>query len=268
MSDVNQDPVSLEGAIIDCVGADPNGLATERICKLLRKTPQDLGDVFERLIFRKKLLGFAGLWFSPSAFEIASTRFLGALSQLHTVDPGVAQFNPNQVAHSAGLSWSGKSLDRIVQHLIQSGDIQGDLNGIFQKGFLLSLNDRQRALLTRVLEVLESEAINTPSPFNIAQTLGIPIQAIEEIFKLGIRAGEVVQISDVVFYTPKQLNQIKQQMLDVVGSEPFASNDLRNALGSTRKYIQPILDYFDAIGLTQKRGQLRVLLAQDGLEEG
>ena len=37
----------IEDTILQMVSDDANGVTTERICRFTRKTPQELGDIFE-----------------------------------------------------------------------------------------------------------------------------------------------------------------------------------------------------------------------------
>ena len=247
----------IETTILEMVSDDPNGVTTERICRFTKKTPQELGDVFEHLLDSGTLLGFAGVWMTPSGFETGKARMVEALRELHAAMPTEAAISPKVVIKAAELKWDGKPLDRILSKLVTDNTIDQFPNGISLKEFILELTPRQRALINRVVELIEKEVIDTPSPQLIAQELGIPRQAVEEILRLGIRSGELIQVSDVVFYTPKQIDLLKAQ---IASNAPFTSNHLRDVLQTTRKYILPLLDYLDAIGFTEKQGTQRVLL--------
>ena len=250
----------LESTILDIVSKEPNGVTTERICRFTRKTPQELGDIFERLLAQTKLLGFAGLWMSQQNYEEGKGRIVAALKELHEANPTEADISPLRAAKAAELKWDGKPLERIITKLAAEGVIGVSLRGISLKDFTLELTPRQTSLMERVIEVIEAEAVSPPNPHTIAQTLGIPRQAVEEILRLGLRSGAVLQVSDVVFYTPLQIENLKKQLIAATNNQPFTSNDLRDTLKTTRKYVLPLLDYFDEIGFTVKRGTHRVIL--------
>lgn len=250
----------LERTILEIVSNEPNGVTTERICRFTRKTPQELGDIFERLLAQSKILGFAGLWMSEASYEEGKARIVAALKELHEANPTEADTAPSLAAKAAELKWDGKPLDRLVTKLASEGVIAVSPRGISLKDFTLELTPRQKALMDRVIESIEADPISPPNPHTIAQTLGIPRQAIEEILRLGLRSGAVVQVSDVVFYTPKQIESLKQELIAATNGQPFTSNELRDTLKTTRKYVLPLLDYFDEIGFTVKRGTHRVFL--------
>src|SRR5476649_2684569 len=109
--------MQTESEILKIIGDDPNGVTTNRISKTLRMTPQELGDVFERLLSDKRILGFAGLWMSQAGFDEGAKRFIGGLQELHDADPGNQAIEPARAVKADELKWEGKPLDRVVTKL-------------------------------------------------------------------------------------------------------------------------------------------------------
>ncbi len=249
----------LVGAVREAVGDMPDGMPTEEVCRLLGKSPQALGETFESLTKAGELRGFAGLWLSPPGFEEGVRRFLAALAALHEENPTQAHVPRERVVQKANLAWSGKPLDRILAALGAEGRLEVVGTGVRDPAFRVRLSPRQRTLLDRVVEALERETVNTPTPHDISQTLVIPPQAVEEILKLGVQAGEVVSVSDVVYYTPQQLEALKARIRQIAGGKPFPASALRDALGTTRKYVIPLLEYLDAVRFTTRVGDNRMV---------
>jgi len=240
--------MSFESDILKAVGDDPNGVSTNQICRLLRNTPQELGAAFEMLRGSGKLVGFAGLWLSPTAFVLGVRRFMEALHEHHEKSPTQAFVPAEQIAQSAGLQWEGKPLDRIVARLESGKELVVGATGVRSGSVSLQLTPRQRALLNRVVGALELEPVNTPTPHQISQLFGIPREAVEEILKLGTQAGEIVQVDEAVFYTPQQIEDLKTTIVRLTVSGAFSTKDLKEKLNTSRKYIEPLLNYFDSIG--------------------
>src|SRR5256714_5022836 len=105
-------------AILNVLGENPNGIATEEICRLLGRTPQQLGDTFERLSKQGSALGFGGVWFTKSGFNEGREQFLNALQKLHEQNPMLAAIPREKVAEAGGLKWAGKPFDRIIAAMV------------------------------------------------------------------------------------------------------------------------------------------------------
>lgn len=247
----------IESEIVTLVGDDPNGIQTSRLCNALARSPQDLGDVLEALKGEGKLLGFAGLWISPRGFETGKRLLMHALQSHHELNPAVEAFRPQEIVSAAGLKWDGKPLSRILTSFAADAPIEYRDGGLCLRTFRLTLSPRKQALLNRILAELEREPVSTPPPIAIAKALGIPIQAVQEVLRLAEKRLDVIEVASNVYYTPAQLSSLKQLVETFAKGKPFSTTELRDELNTTRKYVQPLLDYFDSIGFTEKSGDRR-----------
>lgn len=246
-----------EDAILAVLEGKVEGVSTEEVCRRLGQTPQSLGDDFERLSRSGKVKGFAGLWFTTSAFGEAANRFLNGLLEAHAATPSQATTTRERALAAAGLKWQGKPLDRIISALVAEGRLHAHGTALKHPEFQVQLAPKVRAFLDRVLEALRAEPVNAPNPHQLAQQLHVPIQAVEEILKIGVQAGEVVRLDDVVYYATDQLTTLKQRVAVFVGTRPFTAAELRDHLGTTRKYIIPLLEHLDSIRFTTRTGDTR-----------
>ncbi len=244
-------------AILQAVGEGPDGLMTEEICRLLGKSSQALGSTFETLSAEGKIHGFAGRWISLRGFELGIEKMQEALSELHRLNPKQALHPREKAMAMAGLAWSGKPLDRILSRLAEARVLVVEGTGVRDAAFSIQLTDKQRLFLDRVKEGLESAGVNVPFPSDIARSLSVPPQAVDEILKLGIEAREIVRVEEGIFYTSGQLEGFRARLQAL--SSPFAASDFRDAIGSSRKFVIPLLEYFDATGFTLRQGDKRVV---------
>ena len=76
-----------------------------------------------------------------------------------------------------------------------------------------------------------------------------------EVAHLKTRQGELVRINADLAYLPEQVEQLKEVIRGL--QSEFTVADFRDAVGLSRKYAVPILEWADAEGLTARRGDLR-----------
>lgn len=85
-----------------------------------------------------------------------------------------------------------------------------------------------------------------------ASELGLAPEAIH----LLVRAGELVRVGSDFVFLPAQIDNI----VAAIGAldQPFAVGDAKAALGLSRKYVMPILEWLDSNNYTSRRGDFRV----------
>jgi selenocysteine-specific elongation factor len=88
------------------------------------------------------------------------------------------------------------------------------------------------------------------------------VQAVDEILRLGVEAGDVIRVAAGVYFSPRQVEALKEQIHAIFGEKPFTAAQFRDAVGTTRKYAIPLLEYFDSVRFTTRTGDLRAVNRQ------
>lgn len=250
-------------SIVSLVASAASGLENEELCRRLGRTAQSLGDELEVLKSRGELIGFAGLWFTRETFELATARLLQALLELHGDMPMKSMVPRERAIEKSKLSWIGKPLDRILAHLAGQSRIRLDGTLIAHSDFRVQLNARQRELLDRAIEALLSFGVNPPGERGLAEALGVPVQAVSEIIRLGLETQALTRIAEGYVLPQPTLESVKVQIVELAKEGPFTSSRFRDALQTSRKFAIPLLEYFDSIRFTRRAGDMRVLEARD-----
>ncbi|MFQ3667275.1 MAG: selenocysteine-specific translation elongation factor [Fimbriimonadaceae bacterium] len=246
-----------DAAIVEMLADALDGLPTEEIARRLGQSTTFLGPVFEKLLASGKVLGFAGRWYDRSAFAAAEARFLEALAAMHERSPTQAGHPRERVVDRAGLQWSGKPLDRILSRLAQEGKVAVQGTSVRLAGFRVALTERQRALLDRVAAEIEADGWSPAGPQAIADRIRVPVQAVEEIVRLGVEAGDLCRIADGYVLLAAQIAGLRDQLVATFGDRPFTAGEFRDAFGTSRKYAIPLLEYLDSQGVTLRQGDVR-----------
>lgn len=248
---------SDEQAILAVVQSSHTGVDTEEVCRRVGKSPQALGDAFERLRLEGAILGFAGRWVTEQVCGELVDSLTQALQALHGKLPTKAFHSREVVCSEAGLNWTGKPLDRLLAKMVADGVLRASGSGIAVAGHQVSLSPRQAATLKRVLEELEQAGANVPSSAEVARGLGVPPQTVDELLRLGQEAGYVIRVAEGIFYGSAQLQRLLQNARQALGEEPFSASQFREALQTSRKYAIPLLEYLDSRRVTVRQGEVR-----------
>lgn len=165
-------------------------------------------------------------------------------------------------------SASGEQLaDDVFQHAISELTSEGrieDRGGILRlPGFdpLASLTERQRRL-AKDMERAFLDGGMAPPAFD--RVVGRDKSKLE-IFKLLCDTGRLVRLrtqdrqANIVFHADVLDDMINKVKAHFSYPRKFAVKDVRDLLGSTRKYTVPLVEHLDAAGVTIRMGDLRQL---------
>ena len=136
---------------------------------------------------------------------------------------------------------------------------------------LATLDDRERAALPSDLDVRAGRvfaagaadpladhpwiAALAARPFDPPPPDGVPREEVREL----VRRGLVVE-SDGLWFAPSAIDEAARVVagLLVASPEGVTVAQVRDALGTTRKYLLPLLGHLDRTGVTRRRGEVRI----------
>ena len=110
------------------------------------------------------------------------------------------------------------------------------------------------------LGLLRRDGIEPRSPVAVAERLGVsPKEATASLDRL-VAAGHAVRLSREVYYASDRLEEARSRALALARSRGRLSlPELRDALGTSRKYAQALLEHLDASKITVRQGDSHVL---------
>jgi selenocysteine-specific elongation factor len=111
-----------------------------------------------------------------------------------------------------------------------------------------------------VLAALSKEPFQPPSPAEIAALLRLPEKRLRALLELLIDRGEVHRVNPEILMTRASFDRARAAVVENCqknGSLDIPS--LRDVLGTSRKYLIPLLEHLDASGVTLRQGGNRVL---------
>lgn len=117
--------------------------------------------------------------------------------------------------------------------------------------------DDQR-LLAAVLEAYRGDALAPQRPEDLAAALGERDKRVAPLLRLLIDRGDLVALSDAMVMHRDAIAAAAAVVRELFDrSDRFTTAEFRDALGVSRKYVIPLLDYFDRIRLTVRHGSVR-----------
>jgi selenocysteine-specific elongation factor len=178
---------------------------------------------------------------------------LAAYHQEHPLRPGLEIGDARIELAERSSRFSDPGLgDALIAHLARSGQVVREGTTLRLPTHGTSTAGREDA--DRLVAVVEGAEPTPPSVKELtAQGFG------PELIKAVCTDGRLVRISPEVVVTPAFLARAEAVVRERGGAPGVTVSAFREALGTSRKYALPILEYFDARGFTRRQGDYRVL---------
>jgi selenocysteine-specific elongation factor len=141
-------------------------------------------------------------------------------------------------------------LDR--QLLVKVGDRVG------LPGQRASLTKQQQQILAKLLDACRQGGLGPPLVADFSRDAHLPIKDVELLARVAVEDDLLVRVGDGFFADPQALGDAARRTADHLHAHgPATVAQLRDLWGVSRKYAVPLCEYFDAIGVTRRSGDLR-----------
>ena len=181
---------------------------------------------------------------------------VAALREFHQANPARVGIDANELREQVGAD--APVFDLATEKLLADGAAtrRGAVLGLADLAPKISDEDRQ--LCDKIEAALLAAQLAAPSPAELADALGASLDRVEEMIRALVDRQAAVRLDRKVVLHAEAIASARQVVLELFGKATgFSTMEFRDALGVSRKYAVPLLDYFDSIKLTVRSGNRR-----------
>jgi selenocysteine-specific elongation factor len=149
----------------------------------------------------------------------------------------------------------------LLEEAGRRGELELKPGGLVARaGRRAKLDDATRALCERVRAALEQGAFQPPAPEELAAKLGARAADLTRALEALADEGLVIDVGKGHYFAAARIEEARAAIVENCGRHGHLEiPELRDRLSTTRKWLIPLLEYFDVQGLTLRQGANRVL---------
>ena len=122
------------------------------------------------------------------------------------------------------------------------------------------LSANQQKLLGVLIERFAQAGLQAPMLPDLQKEFVPHAKEMEKLLQLGVADGSLVRISKELFLHLRSEQEIQLRLANELAvRHTMTVSDIREFLGTSRKYAIPLCEYLDSIGLTVRDGDRRSL---------
>jgi selenocysteine-specific elongation factor len=190
-------------------------------------------------------------------------RILTVLGRLHEAAPLVTWHDRHKVQAQLDYVGDDALVHAAVERLLMKKRILGDLRRIARADFKPKLSASLRKLKDKVVAAYQEAGFQPPDPSSFANQAGGNAASLKDLFDVCVAEGFLVKVSEGIYLHTDMEARMRERVRDKLasGGQGATVAEIRDLLGTTRKFAVPFCEYLDGIGLTRRQGDMRVLMA-------
>jgi selenocysteine-specific elongation factor len=158
-----------------------------------------------------------------------------------------------------GLQGS-KLFNLTINQMIKDKEIVSEENTVRLTSHTVSLGVDQADIRKRILDVYRKNGLTPPYFKELSKTINVESSRAKDVLMFLMDEGLIVKVKEDLYFHAKAVEDLQQRLVDyLVSHKEMSTPQFKEMTGVSRKYLIPLIEYFDAQNVTIRIGDIRKL---------
>jgi selenocysteine-specific elongation factor len=187
-------------------------------------------------------------------------RILTVLAKLHADFPLLTAHDRQKVQAQLDYIGDDALIHAAIERLLKMKQLTGDQRRIARADFKPKLSANLRKLKDKVVAAYLEAQFQPPDAASFANQAGGNAANLKDLYEVCIAEGLLVHVADEIYLHADVEAEMRRRVRERLQPGAGATvAEIRDLLGTTRKFAVPLCEYLDRVGVTRREGDLRYL---------
>ncbi len=239
------------------------GLALRKLSGYANIPPTALSATVAELLSRQKAIEFdreAKQVIDGELYDHLKEKIVMALERYHAENPLKPGIPKEELKSKLPPEVDGKLFNDLLSGLMERKTLVQEKDKLRLSGHQVALQGRQRELEEEIKEIMHQGGLTPPSVKELCERLGASEKELKEILSLLSNQGKLIKLKEGIYFHRDPLNELRERLVSFLKERvKISTQDFKSLTGVSRKYTIPLAEYFDAIKVTIRVGDDRIL---------
>jgi selenocysteine-specific elongation factor len=243
--------------------ADVAGVTFSDLIIMTNLPEKKLGAITQQLSSTRDIIQIdkdTRLFVHKSVFDALQEKTTSALDKYHQKNPLKAGMSKEELKSKFPLQAADKLFGAVMNQMLKANTIVQESDVVKLAGHKVSLGFDQESIKKKVLDIYQKSGLTPPYFKEVTKTLDVDPAVAKDVLMLLVNEGTMVKAKEELFFHAEPYEDLKKRLVDfLAANEEITTPQFKEMTGASRKYIIPLLEYFDAKNVTIRVGDSRKL---------
>ncbi len=240
------------------------GLAFQELMNRVAVSPDEIQRIVKKMTEQGDLL-----LVDPERLKVIDIRqyqqlkemTLAQLKEFHRRYPMRSGLAKEELRTKLPAEVDVKLFQILIHDLFQSSGVVLEKDKLRLPGHLVSSVD-EKGLVKKVEEAVMNGKLQPPSPRELAESWSDEEEEVRTVFEHLVHEGILVKVKNGIYFHRVHFENLKEELINYLKQhKEITTPQFKEITGASRKYVIPLIEYFDQIKLTLRLGEKRILRA-------
>ena len=251
----------LSAAAVGLLAARGLPMTSAEVASALGVERASVADVLNRADLARLKVGGDTAYLAPGALEALLGEVEAQLVAFHAENPAATGIATSALRDRVDRRLDPRAFDALLGLATERGVAAVEAGQVRHPKAAIGALAAEQDAATSLLAVVEREGLEPGTVAEQATEAGVDVGLARKVLGQLASQGAVVRIGSELHFSAGAVQGARAALVAALESAPGGATaaELRDALGVSRKYAIPLLEYFDAQGLTRREGDVRLL---------
>jgi selenocysteine-specific elongation factor len=194
-----------------------------------------------------------------SLFRRVLQTALSELGRFHQSNPLKAGMTRNELGSKIKKLLPKDMAPLFIEQAVKAGLLAAPASGLVSSAdFAVRLTATDQARVSELKQALDTADLMPPSVEELAGQLSMSSKECRVLLTYLVDTGHALCLAGGIFFSVDRVRQARRKLAGLLKERRgLTVSEIREPFDSTRKYVVPLLAYFDSRGWTRREGDLR-----------
>ncbi len=185
---------------------------------------------------------------------------LGCLEAYHEANPLKAGMSKEELKSKLPPFLGPKLYNLLLGQTSKEGAIVAEEDLIRLAAHRISLEEDQADIRNRILDAYRKSGLQPPYFNDLCDQMNISENRAKEVLMLLVNEGTIVKIKEDLYFDAGAVDALKERLVSFLTENgEIATPQFKEMTGVSRKFVIPLIEYFDSKNVTIRIGDIRKL---------
>ena len=200
------------------------------------------------------------IYIHQSTFNTLQQKSAEYLAKYHEINPLKAGMSKEELRSKFPRLSNSKLFNQVLNQMIKSKQIVQEENTVRLESHRVSLGVDQADVREKILTAYQKGRLQPPYFREVVKTLNTDPKRTKEVLMHLVEEGQIVKTKEDLYFHAKAVDELKTRLVDFLKSHgEITTPQFKEMTGASRKYVIPLIEYFDSKNVTLRVGDSRKL---------
>ncbi len=200
------------------------------------------------------------IFIHSSSFDKIKQETLDGLANYHKANPLKAGMPKEELKSKLPSSLGTKLFNLLLVRLTKSDHMIQEEDLVRLSNHKVSLQVDQEDVKRKIIDIYTKSKLTPPYFKELSKTLDIDSKIAKDVLNLLVEQGHIIKTKEELYFHSQAIKDLKNRLVDFLKqNNEITTPQFKEMTGVSRKYVIPLIEYFDAKNITIRVGDIRKL---------